>query len=88
MKTASTLSDDTAPSASLDHLEAQAAPTQHGAPPEPLRSLQWPQEPASGRPKVEFSPLSTSGQAVLAWLLVRFVGMDLTGLVDGVSELR
>ena len=26
-KTASTLSDDTAPSASLDHLEAQAAPT-------------------------------------------------------------
>ena len=35
-KMASTLSDDTAPSASLDHLEAQAAPPHPGAPPGPL----------------------------------------------------
>ena len=38
-KMASTLSDDTAPSASLDHLEARAAPTQPRAQPEPLGSL-------------------------------------------------
>ena len=57
---ASTLSDDSAPSASLDHLEAQAAPTHPKAPPEHLGSLPWPQEPATGRPKVEDSPLSTS----------------------------
>ena len=50
-KPASTLPDDPAPSASLDHLQAQAAPTHPGAPPEPLGSLRWPQEPASGRPK-------------------------------------
>ena len=50
-KMASTLSDDTAPSASLDHLEAQAAPTQPRAQPEPLGSLPWPQELASGRLK-------------------------------------
>ena len=59
-KMASTLSDDTAPSASLDHLEAQAAPTHPRAPPEPLGSLPWPQELASGRPKVEDLPLSTT----------------------------
>ena len=59
-KMASTLSDDTAPSASLDCLEAQGAPTQPRAPPEPLGSLPWPQEPASGRPKVEDFPLSTT----------------------------
>ena len=57
---ASTLSDDTAPSASLGHLEAQAAPTHPRAPPEPLGSSPWPQELASGRPKVEGSPLSTA----------------------------
>ena len=57
---ASTLSDNTAPSASLDHLEAQAAPTQPRAQPEPLGSLPWPQELASGRPKVEEFPLSTT----------------------------
>ena len=57
---ASTLSDDTAPSASLDRLEAQAAPTHPRASPEHLGSLPWPQEPASGRPKVEDSPLSTT----------------------------
>ena len=59
-KMASTLSDDTAPSASLDHLEAQAAPTHPRAQPEPLGSLPWPQELASGRPKVEEFPLSTT----------------------------
>jgi len=60
---ASTLSDDTAPSASLDHLEAQAAPTHPGAPPEHLGGLPWPQELASGRPKVEDFPLSTTRHA-------------------------
>ena len=50
---ASALSEDSAPSASLDHLKAQAAPTRAGAPPEQLGSLRWPQPPAPGRPKVE-----------------------------------
>ena len=59
-KMASTLSDDTAPSASLDCLKARAAPTHPGAQPEPLGSLPWPQELASGRPKVEDVPLSTT----------------------------
>ena len=52
-KMASTLSDDTAPSASLDRLKARAAPTHPRAQPEPLGGLPWPQELASGRPKVE-----------------------------------
>ena len=60
LKRASTLPDDTAPSASLDCLKARAAPTHPGAQPEPLGSLPWPQELASGRPKVEDSPLSTT----------------------------
>jgi ATP-dependent Clp protease ATP-binding subunit ClpA len=59
-KMASTLSEDTAPSASLDHLEAQAASTQPRAQPEPLGSLPWPREIASGWPKVEDFPLSTT----------------------------
>ena len=59
---ASTLSDDTAPSASLDRLKARAAPTHPGAQPEPLGSLPRPQELASGRPKVEDLPLSTTRQ--------------------------
>ena len=59
---ASTLSDDTAPSAALDRLKARAAPTRPGAQPEPLGSLPWPQELASGRPKVEDFPLSTTRQ--------------------------
>ena len=59
-KMTSTLSDDTAPSASLDHLEAQAAPTHPRAPPEQLGGSPWPQHPASGRPKVEESPLATT----------------------------
>ena len=57
---ASTLFEDSAPSASLDCLKAQAAPTHPRAQPEPLGSLRWPQELASGRPKVEDFPLSTS----------------------------
>ena len=43
---ASTQSDGTAPSASLDYRKAQAAPTHPGAPPEHLGGLPWPQEPA------------------------------------------
>ena len=47
----STLPDGIAPSARL------AARTHPGAPPEPLGGSPWPQEPASGRPKVEEAPL-------------------------------
>ena len=50
---ASTLPDDTAPSVSLDHLQAQAAPTHPGAPPGPLESSPRPQEPASAPSQVE-----------------------------------
>jgi cullin 1 len=57
---ASTLFEDSAPSASLDHLNAEAAPMHPTAKPEPLGSSPWPQEPASGRPKVEVVPLSTT----------------------------
>ena len=63
MKTPSTLPEDPAPSASLDHLKAQAAPTQATVQPQPLGSLPWPQELASGRPKVEDLSLSTTRNA-------------------------
>ena len=43
----SILSDDTAPSASLDYLKAQAAPTYLRVLPEQLGGLWWPQEHAS-----------------------------------------
>ena len=56
----STLFEDTAPSAFLGHLKAQAAPTHPRAPPEQLGGSPWPQQPASGRPKVEESPLSST----------------------------
>ena len=59
LKMASTLCGDSAPSASLDHGEAQAAPTHPRARPQQLGSLPWPPELASGRPKVEDVPLST-----------------------------
>ena len=67
------LPDGPAPSASLDHLEAQAAPAHPRAPAEHLGSSAWLQELASGRPKVEDAPLSTAPQARLflsglAWL--------------------
>ena len=54
-KTASTPSDDTAPSARPVPPGALAAPTHPRAPPEHLGSSPRPQEPASGRPKVEES---------------------------------
>ena len=41
----SALSEDPAPSDSLDHPKAQAALTHPRAKPEPLGSLPWPQEP-------------------------------------------
>ena len=47
----SSLRDDTAPSASLDHLEALAAPTHPRAPPGPLGSSPPPPQLASGWPK-------------------------------------
>ena len=62
MKAASALFEDSAPSASLDCLKAQAAPTHPRAQPEPLGSLRWPQELASDRSKVEDFPLSTNRQ--------------------------
>ena len=60
MKAASALVEDGAPSASLDGPKARAAPTHPGAPPEQIWSSPWSQPPASGRPKVEDSSLSTS----------------------------
>ena len=60
LKVPPALPDDTAPSASLDHLRAQAAPEHPRLKPEPLGSLPRPQEPCSGRSKVEDFPLSTS----------------------------
>ena len=69
----SALYEDSAPSACLDHLKAQAAPTHLRAPPERPGSLRWPQEPALGRPKVEDFPLSTTrrghAQRQLQWAL-------------------
>ena len=55
--------DGGAPSASRDHLKAQAAPTQPEAPPEQLRGLLRPGQLAPGRPKGEGSPLSTTRTA-------------------------
>ena len=51
LEAASALSDDSAPSASLDRPKAQAAPAHPGAPPELLGSSAWLEEPASGRPQ-------------------------------------
>ena len=45
------LADDSAPSASLDRLEALAAPAHPRAPAVQLESLPWPQERASDRPQ-------------------------------------
>ena len=56
LKGASALCDDTAPSARLVAPRAQDAPTHARAPPGQLGGSPWPQEPASGRPKVEDSP--------------------------------
>ena len=52
-KMASTLSEDTAPSASLGDLKTQAAPVHPRAKPEPRGSSPRPQEHGSGRPKIE-----------------------------------
>ena len=59
-RTSSTVSEDSAPSASLDPRKAQAAAPHPGAPPEQRGGAPWPQWPASGRPKVEADPLATS----------------------------
>ena len=52
LKMPSSLREDSAPSASLDQRNAQATPAHRGAPPEQLEGSPWPQQPASGRPKV------------------------------------
>jgi hypothetical protein len=62
LKMASTLFEDSAPSASLDCLKARAASTHPRAQPEPLGGSPWPHELASGRPKVEDGPLPTTRQ--------------------------
>ena len=56
------LSEDGAPSATSDRLQGQAAPAPPGAPSEQLRGSPWPQQPASGRPKVveDGAPRTTS----------------------------
>ena len=59
-KVPSTPFDDSAPSASLDCLKARAAPTYPRAQPRHLGCLPWPQVRASGRPKIEDVPLSTT----------------------------
>ena len=56
----SALSEDAASPASLDHPKTEAAPPHPGAPPEQLGGSPRPQEPGSGRPKVEGGPLSTT----------------------------
>ena len=48
--------EDGAPSASLGHLKAQAAPVHPRAPPEHRAASPRAQEPGSGRPKVEERP--------------------------------
>ena len=45
LKATSSLSEHSAPSASLDRLKAQAAPTHPGAPPEQLGGSPWPSPP-------------------------------------------
>ena len=56
LKMASILSDDSAPSASLDHRKARGSPARPGAPPQRLASLRRPEQRAAGRPKVEDVP--------------------------------
>ena len=52
LKPASALSEDIVPFASQDHWKARATPTHPRAQPRHLGSSPWPQQPASGRPKV------------------------------------
>jgi argininosuccinate lyase len=53
------LSEDSAPPASMDRQKAWGSPAHPRARPEQLGGCPWPQEPASGRPKVEDAPLTT-----------------------------
>ena len=66
LKTASTLFDDTVPSARLVPPKALAAPVCPRARREPIGSLRWPQQLASGRPKAEELPLSPPGVSLPA----------------------
>ena len=62
--------EDGTPPASPDHLEARGAPTHPGAPPQQLGGVPWPQQPASGRPKVEgFSAVPSPPGVELVLLL-------------------
>ena len=62
-KTLPTLFEHTAASARLVALRAQAVPTHPGARPEQLGSVPRPPQLASGRRKVEESPLWSTGEA-------------------------
>ena len=55
---AACLLEDGAPSASLNHLKPRGSPVYPGAPPQRLAGSPWPQQLASGRPKVEDVPAS------------------------------
>ena len=61
---ASTLPDDTAPSVSLDHLQAQAAPTHPKAPPEHLGSCPGLGTPPQAAPKSRVLRFQPAGAAV------------------------
>ena len=69
----SALLEDGAPLASLDRFKARAAPTTTRAQPRVLGSLRWPQQPASGRPKVEVSPTFNHQEPVVHRALERDV---------------
>ena len=65
------LCEDPAASASLDHLNAPAAPNPPGAPPEQRGSLPWLPELASDRRKAESLPVCTCDHQVFEALLPR-----------------
>ena len=79
MKAQSTLFEDSAPSARPVAPGAQAAPTHPRAPLEQLGSSPWPEQPASGRPKVEDSPLSTNRHCSVNSLHLHIVDADHLG---------
>ena len=72
----SALLEDGTPLASLDRLKARAAPTTPRAQPRVLGSLRWPQQPTSGRPKVEDSSIFNHQEPVVH----RALESDMSGL--------
>ena len=69
MKYASARSEDTAALASLDHLEAQAAPTHPGAPPPPRGGSPWASANRLTPPQTRHSRRARStGELWLTWV--------------------